>query len=115
MSTRQKCGLTLVAWLAATLGSGCGGGADFISSLFGDSTALEIAGSSSGAFSSGGGLLGFGGGGSPDGGVGSDVINGVSQGSVVNPEPASVALFGGGLIGISYLRRRNNKRRRRSI
>jgi len=106
------------AWLAiavASLGiAGCGGGGGGGLSGFFESVASIFEGSSSsggdigssvgdlaGSFSSGGDITG-----PIDGG--SDII---SAATVHHPEPASVALFGGGLAGMAWLRRRKKVRR----
>lgn len=107
-----------IAVSAQLLAAGCGksGGDGLLGSLFGggDSSSSDVfdllgsggsgdGGSGSGLGSgSGAGSAGSGGSGSGSGGAG----------SVHMPEPASVALFGGGLAGVALLRRRSRKRSR---
>jgi len=99
----------LVSMQLLTAGcSGGGGGALF--GLFGggDSGVAEILGTfaSAGSDVAGGGSVGdIGGGGLSEGlTVTSDIA------TVHHPEPASIALFGGGLAGLAHLRRRKAQR-----
>ena len=46
------------------------------------------------------------------GGLGGNGFGSVSEvATLANPEPASLALFGGGLAGLAYLRRRKSRRK----
>ena len=82
--------------------AGCGGGGGGLSSLFGGGGGSSGAGDVFSALISGG---------SDVAGGGTDSAASVtSVATVHNPEPASVALFGGGLVGLAYLRRRKAQR-----
>ena len=81
-------------FLVAGCGSGGGSGSSF-SGL----------GGGSGAVGGGGGTPGSGGGPGPGGGGNPDVHS---------PEPASMLLFGSGVIGLAYMRRRRLVRKNRS-
>ena len=84
------------------LTAGCGGGGGGLSSLFGGGGGDSGAGDVFSALISGG---------SDVAGGGTDSAASVtSVATVHNPEPASVALFGGGLVGLAYLRRRKAQR-----
>lgn len=79
------------------LTSGCsGGGSGVFGNLFGGGGDDGISGLAS--LPGGGGGTGGGGGGS-------------NPGTVTQPEPASVALFGGGLAGLALWRRRKARKR----
>ncbi|MDP3703054.1 MAG: PEP-CTERM sorting domain-containing protein [Candidatus Omnitrophota bacterium] len=82
---------------------GCGGGGGGLSSLFGggDSGAGDVF---SAVVSGGSDIAG----GASDGGATETLTS--SAATVHSPEPASVALFGGGLAGLACLRRRKAQR-----
>src|SRR3989338_1614741 len=83
---------------------GCGGGGGGLSSLFGgggDSGAGDVFS----ALVSGGSEIA---GGASEGGATETLTSGAA--TVHSPEPASVALFGGGLAGLACLRRRKAQR-----
>ena len=73
---------------------------------------------------SGGGLFGFFGGGSGSGETGSSLVasfassgggfDSIAQdvATIQNPEPASMVLFGGGMAGVAFLRRRKARTRK---
>lgn len=103
MSQPSQGWLVGAAVAAQLLTAGCGDGLGVFGSLFSGS-----GGSSEGSTS------GFDGGGSAAletgaGGGGGGL--GVQVATLHNPEPASMALFGGGLAGIALLRRRKARRR----
>lgn len=92
----------------ALLSSGCKGGGGGLFSLFSGS---DSAGDVLNSFSPGGGD----GGGSPvgdlpGGGGGAPLVASLS-----NPEPGSIALFGGGLAGLGLWRRRRSRAKRKSV
>jgi hypothetical protein len=95
---------------ALALLSGCEGGSDVISSLFGGGgnttaeviSALTPGSSDPGTPSAGPGSSGPGG---PGGGGPSSTVATLHQ-----PEPYSMALFWGGLAGLAYLRRRKTRK-----
>jgi hypothetical protein len=96
-------GMLMVSGLL--LAAGCSGsGSGFSDSPFGVGSG---AGGGSSSFSSGGGSTGFDGGGGIGGGS-----TGGGGATVVNPEPASLALFGSGLAGLAFWRRRRARKGR---
>ncbi|MBI2093506.1 MAG: PEP-CTERM sorting domain-containing protein [Candidatus Omnitrophica bacterium] len=110
--------ILVTASLAMSLVSGCGGSGGGLSSLFGSGDSVDVVSSAfSGGSSSDSGLGSFGAGGSFSEGVAglTDGSLGDSSGSAVatvhQPEPASMVLFSGGLMGAAYLRRRRQKNR----
>ena len=84
------------------LASGCKeGGSGVTGGLFGGGGTVlsSLTGGDTGISSVGGGFEGPG---------------GDSAGSIIQPEPASIALFGGGLAGLAFLRNRRRKSRKPS-
>lgn len=96
MHNRSWLVIALLGVVIQLTAAGCGGGGGGLSSLFGggsgSSDALSFASSGSDV----------GGGGS----TGSETTSITSVATVHNPEPASAALFGGGLVALACLRRR---------
>lgn len=102
-----KIGLVAVGIAVQLLTAGCkGGSGGLFSGLFGGDS-----GSSGGGFDglAGNAFNGGLGGGGLGGGGGQTLTPAVAV--VHNPEPASMALFGGGVAGLAFLRRRKARRR----
>jgi hypothetical protein len=93
---RLRHGLVLVGIPALLASGGCfggGGGGGFFGLFGGDSGSGETSSTLAALGSSGGGLDS----------IAQDVA------TIHNPEPASMVLFGGGLAGLAWSRRRRNK------
>ena len=108
---RHVAGWGVVGCIAIQLlATGCGGGGGGLSSLFGGEGGLfGLFGGGDSATSASEALGAIASGGSD--GSGDGLITVASDVATVhNPEPASVALFGGGLAGLSLLRRRNARK-----
>jgi hypothetical protein len=81
-----------IALGAQLLLAGCGSGGGIFGFLDGDGDGASVAAIAAGS-------------GGPSGTGGSGV------GSVANPEPATVALFGSGIAGMAFMRRRRSRRK----
>lgn len=93
--------------------AGCGGGGGGLSSLFGGGSDVgEVIGSLSSSGGSGGDAVQSFASSGPIDSSGSIDTASVQQtaGVLHNPEPASMALFGGGLMGLGLLRRRRSRK-----
>jgi hypothetical protein len=101
--TQTRQGLIPAAILALFVSSGCQGTADFVAGLLGGHPDAE---EGAGLFAA---LTTQNGGSQDTGGTGDGSSTFESPASITNPEPASLALFGGGLAGLAALRRRRTR------
>ena len=110
MNRHARLTMRIISVIMPLLATGCKEGGSGIAGLFGFGasaseavSALSFLGSGDGSSSSGGSSdSGVASGGLPNGG--SQVVDQVA--TVHHPEPASMALFGGGLMGMAAWRRR---------